>query len=495
MTLVELADHASWAHVIWLLRGVFDQAASGSVASSDGPEHDELFSLADACAALVDAPVTIEDTRSRVVAHSARQDVADPIRLSTIVGRKVPDSVLASLRGRGVFRRLARSDEPVYVPADGQLKPRLVIPVRAGQEWLGSIWAVVEGPPDAAVVRSLSQTASVVALHLLRQRSQADLARRVAADRLRAVLTGDRAGAGEHDRAGAGEHGRARAAETASAPDHWMPPGPWRVVVLDGGPGANPDGAPGGFPSEAATTRVDLWESAARRRSWRQPLLTVHDGLVLALVTDAPTGPPGRAVSGVAASGSWVWLQEVVREVAAAHPATQSRLSTPSAKEPPSAPPSASAGGRAVNPDELDRSRREAVEVHRQRGTGRVASTTCTLERAWAAVSVARCAAALHPQTLLGPVRDLVAHDEAHHSAYAPTIAAWLDHPGDPRAAAKSLHVHVNTLRYRLQRLTELIEATTVSGATDRTEGVLPLDLHDPETRLALRLQLRALGY
>ncbi|MEP7332739.1 MAG: PucR family transcriptional regulator, partial [Terracoccus sp.] len=117
VTLVELADHASWAHIVWLLRGVFDQAATGSTVLSDGPVHDELFSLADACAALVDAPVTIEDTQSRVLAHSTRQDVADPIRLSTIVGRKVPDAVLASLRGRGVFRRLARSDEPVYVPA------------------------------------------------------------------------------------------------------------------------------------------------------------------------------------------------------------------------------------------------------------------------------------------------------------------------------------------------------------------------------------------
>lgn len=29
MTLVELADHASWAHIVWLLRSVLDQAATG----------------------------------------------------------------------------------------------------------------------------------------------------------------------------------------------------------------------------------------------------------------------------------------------------------------------------------------------------------------------------------------------------------------------------------------------------------------------------------
>jgi DNA-binding PucR family transcriptional regulator len=41
------------------------------------------------------------------------------------------------------------------------------------------------------------------------------------------------------------------------------------------------------------------------------------------------------------------------------------------------------------------------------------------------------------------------------------------------------VHVHPNTLRYRMQRLSDVVD----------------LDLHDPETRLALRLQLRALGH
>ena len=110
---------------------------------------DELFALADACAALVGAPITIEDTQSRVLAYSSTQDVADPARVSTIVGRRVPDEVIASLRGRGVFRRLARSDQPFFVPAGRGLGARLVVPVRAGTEWLGSIWAVVDDePPD-----------------------------------------------------------------------------------------------------------------------------------------------------------------------------------------------------------------------------------------------------------------------------------------------------------------------------------------------------------
>jgi hypothetical protein len=461
--LVELADHASWAHVVWLLRGVLDRAASGPSLRAEGPVLDELFALADACAALVGAPITIEDTQSRVLAYSSTQDVADPARVSTIVGRRVPDEVIASLRGRGVFRRLARSEEPFFVAAGRGLGARLVVPVRAGTEWLGSIWAVVDEEPDDAVLRSLSQTASVVALHLLRMRSQADLARRVMSDRLRAVLSGD-----------------------VIEAEGWLPPPPWRVVVLAGAhdgsgtperagaaspaglrsrkssgtgrgaSGTTSDPVPGAASPGAQVDPerdLDVWESAARRRSWRQPLLSIFDGVALTLVRDVP---------GDSSPGTWEWLLTVVEEVAAA---------TPTA--------TASAGGSVSRPVELDRSRREATEVQRLREAGRITGTTTTVEHAWAAVTTARALSGIWTEELLGPVGDLRAHDEAHQTAYLETVAAWLDHPGDPREAARTLHVHPNTLRYRMTRLADVVD----------------LDLHDPETRLALRLQLRALGH
>lgn len=427
ITLVELSDHASWAHVVWLLRGVLDRAAApGGSVRADAPVHDDLFALADACAALVAAPVTIEDTHSRVLAYSARQDVADPIRVSTIVGRRVPDAVLASLRGRGVFRRLARSSEPFYVPAapDGSLKPRLVIPVRAGTEWLGSIWAVVDAPPAPEIVRPLTQTASVVALHLLRLRSQADLSRRVSADRLRNVLSGN-----------------------VIEAENWLPPGPWRVVVLD-------SGEVGGD----AAGQLDLWESACRRSGWRQPLLANLDDQTVGLVRDTPGDP---------APGSWQWLGRVTAEVAELSPAA-----------------SASAGGAVIRPAGLAQSRSDAFEVHRHLTQRRAAASaamppTVTIEDAWAGVTTDRAVSGIRAHSLLGPVTDVRSHDTEHGSEYLATLAAWLDHPGAPRAASRRIHVHPNTLRYRMQRLDEVVD----------------VDLADPEVRLALRLQLRSLGY
>jgi hypothetical protein len=425
--LVELSDQASWAHVVWLLRGVLDRATgpAGEV-SGQGPVHDELFALADACAALLDAPVTIEDTQSRVLAYSARQDVVDPIRVSTIVGRKVPDAVLTSLRGRGVFRRLARSAEPFYVPAapDGSLRPRLVVPVRAGSEWLGSIWAVVEGPPPAELLRSLVQTASVVALHLLRLRSEADLARRVSADRLRAVLSGELTGA-----------------------DQWLPAPPWRVVALEAG-----------HDGDGAAQPLDLWESAFRRGSWRQPLVAVVDEQAIALVRDPVPVDSGQPPE----PGTWAWLVDLAERLVGDHPSAR-----------------AAAGGAVMRPRGLTQSRGEALEALAALTTARLPGPTATVEQAWAPVTTNRAVSGIRSGAFLGPVVTLRTHDTEQGTDYASTLAAWLDHPGDPRAAAARLHVHPNTLRYRMRRLTEVVDA----------------DLEDPETRLALRLQLRALGH
>ncbi len=408
IALVELAEQASWAHLVWLLRGVIDRAAVGPGRRDDAPVQDDLFALADAAAALVDAPVTIEDAQSRVLAYSSRQDLADPARVSTIVGRRVPDEVLATMRAQGVFRRLARSAEPVFVPASGGTKPRLVIPVRAGGEWLGSIWAVVERRPPAALVSELVQTSSVVALHLLRLRAQADLSRRVAADRLRGVLSGNVAGA-----------------------EDWLPPGPWRVVALGGG--------------GDAVHLLDLWESVCRRHAWNQPLLADLDGRGYAVVRDSDDEAPG----------SWGWLRSVVAQAGDEAASLTAR-----------------AGRAAYTPAELERSRGEAQETERVTGQGVPAASH---EEVWAEVTIARAASTLTGDPM-GPLAALRDHDAKHHSDHLRTLAAWLDHPGAPSEAARSIHVHPNTMRYRMNRIADL------AG----------LDLDDATTRLAVRLLLAA---
>ena len=66
----------------------------------------------------------------------------------------------------------------------------------------------------------------------------------------------------------------------------------------------------------------------------------------------------------------------------------------------------------------------------------------------------------------------------AEHAALRDTVRAVIDHWGEPRRAADVLGVHANTVRNRMSRFGE------VTG----------IDLGDPSQRLAVRLELHAMG-
>jgi hypothetical protein len=423
VALLELDDSASLVHLVGVVQDIVDRAAAPDLARSDPGGESDLLGLADAAAALVDAPVTIEDAQSRVLAYSTRQDVTDTARVSTVLGRRVPPAVVSALRSRGVFRRLARSDQPFLVtPGRGLEMTRYVVPVRVGGEWLGSIWAVVGDVPPDDVVAELRRTASVVALHLLRNRALADVTRRLTAERLRVLLRG----------------GPVDPAEAA-----WLPSGPWRVVAL------GPSGAPGG----GVESELDAWESLLRRAGWRQPLVTDVDDRAYALVANAAVR--GRAP----APGTWDWLGGVLA----------GDIDEPTWV----------AGGSAVaTVGALPASTRTAAQVATLRRDDVGLGPAPTAEAQWAALTVVRATEALGAEGVSDPVAALAEHDRRRHTAYLLSLAAWLDHLGEPTAAARSLGVHVNTLRHRMVRMSE----------------VTPLNLDDPTERLALRLQLAARG-
>lgn len=453
LPVVAVADDANWAHLAWLARELLDRASAPGLPAAAATAPDELFTLADACAALLGAPVTIEDTRSRVLAYSERHDLTDPIRVSTIVGRRVPAEVVASLRARGVFRHLLRSDEPLFLPAsaDGSLSARLVIPVRAGGAWLGSLWAMVEAPVAPALAGPLREVAALVAVHLLRLSSEADAVRRLAAEQLRAALSGEAAAAG------------------AALPDP-----PWRVVVL-----ATPPGTAG----ESAVTQ---WAALARRASWPRPRLVAIDEDVVGVLGAGDRGGAGglggsggaggatsaggaggaTSASGAgdagdrgpaALPGTWTWLRRMLAALAEDHPWVW-----------------AAAGPVVDAAPALPGALHEAHELARLCAAGRVPGPSVTTDQAWAPLVVARAVGAAVPAAAVGTLADGRRLDPTQ----AATLGAWLDHPGDARACAAALHVHPNTVRYRLARLRE----------------DLAVDLDDPTVRLALALQVRAGG-
>jgi PucR C-terminal helix-turn-helix domain len=57
----------------------------------------------------------------------------------------------------------------------------------------------------------------------------------------------------------------------------------------------------------------------------------------------------------------------------------------------------------------------------------------------------------------------LLEYDEAHGTELVPTLAAYLRHAGSQQAAARELHVHSNTVNYRLARVREFVPLATHS--------------------------------
>ncbi|MGH3492285.1 MAG: PucR family transcriptional regulator [Sciscionella sp.] len=76
-------------------------------------------------------------------------------------------------------------------------------------------------------------------------------------------------------------------------------------------------------------------------------------------------------------------------------------------------------------------------------------------------------------QRMISPVAD---YDDAHHTELLATLTAFLECSGSWQLAAQQLHVHVNTLRYRMGRV----------------EQLLGTDLGDFASRVDLYLALRA---
>ncbi|GAA4849787.1 PucR family transcriptional regulator [Saccharopolyspora rosea] len=417
VALVEVLPGTAWAQLVWLIRAAL--AGTGTQEpDTRSPGLGDLFRLADAVADVVDAPVTIEDAHSQVLAYSARQDLTDPARVSTIMGRKQPDDVLAKFRARGTFRQLSRGGSAVFVPAqqDGTL-PRLVVPIRMGGELLGSMWAVVPGEVSEERSTAFADTAPLVALQLLRWRAVADAERQRSAGQVRLLLEG-------------GEGWRTAANELA------VPDEPYRVAAIEV---PSPEGTAEGH-------RLAMWEWITRGIG-RRPLVTEIGTVLYALVPDR------------AGSGGWPSL----REALVSHDAT---------------PPPLVAVGTAVAVADLPRSRAEADELLSLLRTGHLSRRVAVHEDHWHQLVLNRMAGAATDAGIssLGPLPTLREHDRTQGTDYLSTLHSWLRHPGDPRQAARELRVHPNTFRYRMKRLTQLVD----------------VDLDDPDVRSALLVQLLA---
>ena len=383
--------------------------------------------MANTLATAVGGSVLIFNPQQDLLAASRMDPDADDVRHRAVFAQHGPSEYRTRLRELGVYDELWQRDEVVEVQPIPELGAarRKAIAVRAGEEILGSIW-VAEGARSLADDSGsiLKNAAHFVSQHLLSRHARAEPDRQFAEDLTRQVL------AGEVD---------------AVAAATWLevdPRRPCRVIAVSVPEDPHGDG-------RRLADLLLLYFSAYRHRV----LPVVSRGRLYLIACDNGNGPVDiRAVRDTITRAAAA-LDLDVRAVAGPVVPTLEQV--------------------GASRDDADRGLR--VLSHRSApGTA-----VHDVEDLLPAVQMVHLAELVSSEVgIQGSVPTLQAYDADHRTSLAATLEAWLDAFGDVTVASRRLHVHPNTVRYRLRKVVD------VAG----------IDLDDPDARVMAALMLRAVA-
>jgi DNA-binding PucR family transcriptional regulator len=431
VALLLVASHCSWSSVCAIATSLPAPMVRVHADSLAGSEViSELFAVANALAENLDAPITIEDNQSRLLAYSAQQGEVDVARAATILGHRVPHAYRNEVRRSGVTKRLLTETEPFFLPTTiPSISARTVVTLREHDEVLGSVWAVTETPLDEQRTQALAEAARGISVRLAHHRLTTNL-RRQHREATMAVLLRGGASAIEAAR---------RLGLDGSA---------FRVAAIAAShPAADPDG-----PLERYTTALNHQLSITHTAG---AVARIHD-TVYAVVEAVPE--PADSLS------------PFRRMLLAAR--TAARNDTPEQV--------AIGMSAPVALGDFDQGKEEADRVLQVLARGRSHDGCAEVGEVGLAVSMLRLAD-LESARRAGRrsiLDDIDEYDIAHSASYGYTLRVYLASFGDPTAVSQSLGVHTNTLRYRLRRLHELFG----------------LDVTDEDTRFALMIDIRLKG-
>ncbi|MDW4510577.1 PucR family transcriptional regulator [Priestia megaterium] len=131
---------------------------------------DTLEEFADRISEVLNCPITIEDANHRLLAYSTHDERTDQARIATIIGRRVPEKVINNLWKEGIIPKLLETNEPVRVKNINEigLGDRIAISIWKNEEVLGFIWAVeIEKALGDKEVELLKKAANVLKNKLL----------------------------------------------------------------------------------------------------------------------------------------------------------------------------------------------------------------------------------------------------------------------------------------------------------------------------------------
>ncbi|MBP2450719.1 helix-turn-helix domain-containing protein [Mycolicibacterium lutetiense] len=417
---VAVDPRARWERLYRLVNHVFEHHGDGALHDSGT----DLFGLAQSVAERTHGMVSIEDAQSHVLAYSASSDEADELRRLSILGRAGPPEHLAWIAQWGIFDALRSRPEAVRVAERPELalRPRLAIGIfapavdeRRAPAFVGTIWVQQGSRPFADDAEEVLRGAAVLAARIM--------ARLAAAPSTHAVRVQELLGLGEADA-----------------------PVEVELIARELGVAADGRAAVIGFDSSAGGTRLAdvLALSASAFRHDAQMASAGSRVYVLFPST-------GKAVTS--------WVRGTVAALRA-----ELGLQLHAVVAGPVAGLSGAAGARA----DVDR-----VLDTAERHPGTLAAVTSLAEARTTVLLDEIITAIAADERLVDPrVRTL----RADEPVLADTLGVYLDCFGDVAAAAQHLHVHPNTVRYRIRRV----------------EQLLATSLNDADVRLLLALSLRA---
>ncbi|TAN31738.1 PucR family transcriptional regulator [bacterium] len=156
-------------------------------------EAESLQDLARTLGNLIQHAVTFEDSDSNLLGFWNSGEDLDPVRRATIDQGKTPPEVLTQLRELGHLSALRNSAGPMRVPAVPSMgfSSRVACPIWLKSEFVGAVW-MVEGERQLSELdlRAAEHAALVAALHIANQRHLAALEGRLGATFLDALLDG-----------------------------------------------------------------------------------------------------------------------------------------------------------------------------------------------------------------------------------------------------------------------------------------------------------------
>jgi sugar diacid utilization regulator len=433
MALFRASDSVPWNQLAEIMdAAVVPHRQSGRTLVDIRPG--DLFDLANTVAAQAGGAIAIADPEQTILAYSTLPDQPiDETRRSSILSLQVPHSVETD----NDYRRVHAATDALDVATQDPSLRRTAIAIRAGDSVLGSLWLLeLADHHNEDANRILREAANVAALHILHKRTtyvsnltrQIDLVQPLLFDPKRAELAAIRLG--------------------ISAPSV-------RVAAL------------GVWPSEAIAAET------------LQSRLRLFDTIRTACAIRLPS-----AVCGLSDNIVYIVLPQTT-ESSRQFQRTAILKIVQNARR-LLARPVLAALGAAATIDRLEDSRVNAElvlsELVRNVAEGRIAADSDDIvaddDSLGSRLLLRQFVSALTASGQLpgSHALSIAAYDERHKKSFEETIYAYLSCGGNAIDAAKSLDVHVNTVRYRLSRV----------------EPLFGIDLDDAETRLLVWLQLWA---